>query len=596
MKPQDSLTRESKQITGLWDFCFDSEDCGVEERWFASRLKQSRRMSISNSFNDIFTEQELHDYVGSVWYQKEVMVPHGWNGRRISLYFESVTHQAMVWVNETLVASHVGGYTPFEADLTDLVTSGEIIRLTIRVCNILTMQTIPPGAVAETAAGKRQKYWHDFFNYAGIHRPIWFVMIPQAYIKDVTIVTDFKGSDGYVSYRIETSADVPGQTACPHDIQVVICDRDGCEVACGSGRSGTLTIPNVTLWKPGKAYLYTAKCYIGSPEEPVDEYKVRFGVRTVRVDGYRFLINEEPFYFTGFGKHEDIQVIGKGHNDANMIHDFELLRWIGANSFRTSHYPYSEDVMDYADEQGIVIIDETPAVGLRLSNDSLFPGIKFDNTFGPDTINEETQEVHAQAIRELIARDKNHPCVVMWSVANEPAAHQDGADDYFGPLFELARTLDPTRPLGYANECATQPSICKVSQFSDVLMLNRYYGWYTQPNNLPEAEKKLRDELDEWTAMGKPIIFTEYGTDTITGFHNVVPSMWTEEYQIQFLELYHRIFDSYDSVVGEQVWNFADFATEQGFKRVGGNRKGVFNRDRSPKASAFYLKKRWSEC
>jgi len=124
-------------------------------------------------------------------------------------------------------------------------------------------------------------------------------------------------------------------------------------------------------------------------------------------------------------------------------------------------------------------------------------------------------------------------------------------------------------------------------------MLNRYYGWYTQPNNLPEAEKTLRSELDEWTAMGKPIIFTEYGTDTITGFHNVVPSMWTEEYQIQFLELYHRIFDSYESVVGEHVWNFADFATEQGFKRAGGNRKGVFNRDRSPKSSAFYLKKRW---
>ena len=89
-------------------------------------------------------------------------------------------------------------------------------------------------------------------------------------------------------------------------------------------------------------------------------------MRTVKVDGIEFLINGEPFYFRGFGKHEDVAVLGKGHNDAHLLHDFELLKWIGANSFRTSHYPYAEDVLDYADRQGIVIIDETAAVGLNM--------------------------------------------------------------------------------------------------------------------------------------------------------------------------------------------------------------------------------------
>ena len=86
----------------------------------------------------------------------------------------------------------------------------------------------------------------------------------------------------------------------------------------------------------------------------------KVGIRTVAVDGTRFLINGEPFYFTGFGKHEDIAVIGKGHNDAYMLHDFALLNWIGANSFRTSHYPYAEDVLDYADRQGIVSSTRRP--------------------------------------------------------------------------------------------------------------------------------------------------------------------------------------------------------------------------------------------
>ena len=98
----------------------------------------------------------------------------------------------------------------------------------------------------------------------------------------------------------------------------------------------------------------------------VDTYQLPVGVRTVEVDGTRFLINGEPFYFSGFGKHEDTPVRGKGHDDAFMVHDFELLEWIGANSFRTSHYPYAEEVLEYADRHGIVVIDETAAVGLNI--------------------------------------------------------------------------------------------------------------------------------------------------------------------------------------------------------------------------------------
>ena len=113
-------------------------------------------------------------------------------------------------------------------------------------------------------------------------------------------------------------------------------------------------------------------------------------------------------------------MIGKGHNDAYLLHDFELLKWIGANSFRTSHYPYAEEVLDYADRQGIVLIDETAAVGLNMGLGGGIFGTQGYQTFSADTANDGTREVHAQAIRELIARDKNHPSVVLWSIANEP--------------------------------------------------------------------------------------------------------------------------------------------------------------------------------
>ena len=201
--------------------------------------------------------------------------------------------------------------------------------------------------------------------------------------------------------------------------------------------------------------------------------------------------------------------------------------------------------------------------------------------------------MHAQAIRELVARDKNHPSVVLWSIANEPESDTEGAEDYFRPLFELTRELDPTRPVGFVNVMLAPHGKCRVSQFGDVLMLNRYYGWYVDTGDLTAAELAWEEELRGWAGEGKPIIITEYGADTYPGLHSVPPNPWTEEYQVEYLDMNHRVFDRIDAVVGEQVWNFADFATTSGIMRVGGNKKGVFTRDRQPKAAAHALGRRW---
>ncbi len=94
--------------------------------------------------------------------------------------------------------------------------------------------------------------------------------------------------------------------------------------------------------------------------------------------------------------------------------------------------------------------------------------------------------------------------------------------------------------------------------------------------------------------LHQPIIITEYGVDTLAGLHSMYTDMWSEEYQCAWLDMYHRVFDRVSAVVGEQVWNFADFATSQGILRVGGNKKGIFTRDRKPKSAAFLLQKRWT--
>ena len=588
LRPQDTSTRERKSLNGLWQFALDPNGEGRTERWFAERLSDAREMAVPASFNDIAADAAVRDYFGDVWYQRTAWVPRGWQGQRIVLHFESATHRATVWVSETEVVSHEGGYTPFEVDITEHVSPGEEVRITAVVDNTLNWQSIPPGVIEDTPAGKRQRYWHDFFNYGGIHRNVWLYATSPAHFTDVTIMTDLDGATGVISYTAEAD------DADSLESRAILRDAHGAEVASGSGLSGTLNVADVHRWAPGDGYLYDLELQLVEGDTVVDSYHQSVGVRTVQVDGIRFLINGEPIYFTGFGKHEDVPVIGKGHNDAYLLHDFELLKWIGANSFRTSHYPYSEEVVDYADRQGIVLIDETAAVGLNMGlGGGIFGGQGYQ-TFSPETANDATREVHARAIRELIARDKNHPSVVLWSIANEPESHTEGAENYFRPLFDVAREADPTRPVGFVNVMLAPHGKCRVSQFGDVLMINRYYGWYVNTGDLAAAELAWEEELTAWAGEGKPIIITEYGADTYPGLHSLTAeNPWSEEYQVEYLDMNHRVFDRVDAVVGEHVWNFADFTTTSGIMRVGGNKKGVFTRDRQPKAAAHYLRGRW---
>ncbi|WP_334170942.1 beta-glucuronidase [Sinomonas sp.] len=594
LKPQASATRELVNLDGLYRFKVDTGR-GLADGWQDVILDTQLEMAVPASYNDIFPDPAVRDHVGWVWYQREVRVPRGWDGQRVWLRLESATHGAKVFVGDALVAEHQGGYTPFEAEITDHVAPGATFRLSIAVNNELSQATIPPGSVSEAPSGRRvQHYMHDFYNYAGLHRSVWLYSTPRVRVRDVTVVTDFEGTTGRVDYRI--ALDGVESAAAGTDVRVRVLDATGAEVATAQGAEGTVEIPGVVLWRPGRGYLYSLLIEVTDDAGALlDEYAQPFGVRTVEVRGKQLLINGEPFYFQGFGMHEDHVTIGKGHSGAQMVHDFALLDWVGANSFRTSHYPYSEEVMDFADRHGIVVIDETPAVGLNAAFAGFF-GTGPTSTYGDEFVNGSTAAAHREAIRELVARDKNHPSVVIWSIANEPNSSEEGARPYFEPLAELTRELDPTRPVGFVNVMFDGPGKDSITDLFDVIMLNRYYGWYANTGDLASAEIELEKELLEWDERyAKPIIMTEYGADTIPGLHSFDEQPWSEEYQGALLDMYHRVFDRVEAMVGEHVWNFADFQTSKGIMRVDGNKKGVFTRDRRPKAAAHRLRSRWTQ-
>lgn len=587
-------SRLLSDLSGVWDFKLDNGK-GLDEKWFEKPLEDADTMPVPASYNDLKEGVDFRDHYGWVFYQRMISVPsYVVKSQRVILRCDAVTHMAKVYLNGKCICEHKGGFLPFEVQINDDLCQGDNL-LTIAVNNVIDYTTLPVGGKADMLGGMmgmgampdgkpKNNPNFDFFNYCGITRPVRIYTTPFAYINDITVVPEvnFDNGQAVLSYTV----DVQGNGEC----KVEVIDRDGTTVAESPGTEGSIVIENAHLWQPLQAYLYQIRVTFGE-----DIYTLPYGIRTVRVEGAKFLINEKPFYFKGYGKHEDTFPNGRGINLPMNTKDISILKWQGANSFRTSHYPYSEEMMRLCDEEGIVVIDETTAVGVNLQfgGGANFGGEKV-GTFDPEH-GVQTQEHHKDVIRDLISRDKNYACVVLWSIANEPDSAAEGAYEYFKPLYDLAREEDPQhRPCTLVSVQGTTADTDCSAKLSDIICLNRYYGWYFGGPDLKEPKKALEKELSDWGKLGKPVMMTEYGADTVMGMHDTTPVMYTEEYQVDFYKMNHAVFDKLDFFVGEQVWNFADFATSQSLLRVQGNKKGIFTRDRKPKLVAHYMKERWS--
>ena len=588
--PKLNESRTLIDLSGIWRFKAD-DGTGFENKWYETMLDNPITMAVPASYNDQKQSIDLRDHYGYVFYQREISVPKAMVGERILLRFGAVTHFAKVYLNGELICEHKGGFLPFEVEIQDRIQSGKNL-LTIAVDNKIDNTTLPVGLedgnsmmggmnpkIPGIEPKKQNSPNFDFFNYSGIIRPVKIYSTPKEYIKDITLVSLMHGKDAQVSYDIDVEGDKKAS--------IKVFSEDGKKVAEASGNGGSFIVKDARIWEPMNAYLYSAEVTYGD-----DKYEQTFGIRTVEVKGTQFLINGKPFYFKGFGKHEDSEFRGRGMDEALNVKDISLMKWMSANSFRTSHYPYSEEMMMLCDREGIVVIDETPAVGINANFNPI-------NSVGSeDTYNiMDTYEHHCEVIEDMIKRDKNHPCVVMWSIANEPdtGVNPESAYKYFKPLYDLAHNKDPqNRPvtivgvMGNFTNDITLPAM-------DVICLNRYYGWYVFGGDLDSAKQALSMELSYWQSKQKPLMFAEYGADTISGLTSVMPTMFTEEYQVDYLKANHEIFDKFDYFIGEHVWNFADFNTSQGIVRVDGNKKGVFTRERKPKLAAHYLKERWGE-
>lgn len=586
--PIQNDVRNKLDISGIWDFKTDPDGVGKTSGW-ANGLVDPRPMAVPGSWNEQY--DDLFGYLDLAWYVKKTFVPSVWKGQRVFVRVGSAVYFSTVYLNGTWVGEHEGGHLPFTFEITNQVRWNEENVLAISVENVLSPSRVPSGNMpgSETSMfASTPKTTYDFYPFSGIHRPVVLYSVPQTHIEDVTVVTGIQGADGtvQVAVRLNEAATEFGTIKLEGGdglIQASLTFTDGKAEAA-------LKVPGARLWSDKDPYLYDLTITTES-----DQYNLKVGIRTIAVEGGKILLNGQPVKLNGFGRHEDFIASGKGLNLPLIVKDYQLMRWTGANSYRTSHYPYSEEEMQMADREGFLIIDEIPAVSLQMAD---------------EVNNPERLRMCLQQIEEMITRDKNHPAVVMWCVANEPMPKGFGVGalgesdpkieeiNTPGKMFleaEIARVreLDPTRLVTLVTVMGGPQSWMEKC---DVLCLNRYWGWYTLGGQLDTAREMLGKELDQvWNRFHKPIIMTEFGADTIPGYHGKPNVMWTEDYQADYIRFHLEEAEAREFVAGMQVWNFADFAAVQSIMRVGGlNHKGIFTRARTPKMAAHVLREFWA--
>jgi beta-glucuronidase len=584
--PFETATRELKPLDGIWRLCFDPDRRGVAARYFDQFPELGAlEVAVPGSINEQVTEREQYLNLDWVWYARSFRVPSAWRGRRIFLRFGAATHRADVYVNGRALGGHEGGFTPFELELTGLVNFETANLLVVRLDHLLSASTVPQGGLdpqlggvaAWRASNNPDVHW-DAFPFMGLHRPV--LLYATGTTRIVALQVETKALvEGRASLRVRGRVDGPAQQLCLRVPSLGASEwRAG--VAADGSVELSVELEQVRPWSPEQPQLYALEFSAeGAAGELLDSYRLDFGVRTLAVLAGQLLLNGRPIFLRGFGRHEDAAIVGRGLSLPHLIKDSSLLRWVGANSFRTSHYPYSEELMQKADRDGFLVIDEVAANTLSML------------AVAEPEARAALAAAHRVQIDELIARDFNHACVIAWSLGNECETYLEN-DGYFGQMVRHAKLRDTSRPITFVLN--SEPSAELSAHDFDLICVNLYPSWYTDCGKLdaiaPALERVL---LGYWEKYGKPIVLSEFGADAVAGMHSEYPVMWSEEYQLEMIERVLDAAERYPFVVGTHVWNFADFKVGQHPARAMLNHKGVFTRERAPKLAAHALRRRW---
>ncbi|HET7732188.1 MAG TPA: glycoside hydrolase family 2 TIM barrel-domain containing protein [Paludibacter sp.] len=496
---------------------------------------------------------ELYYYEGTVWYRNRFQYEVKDN-KRVFLHFGAVNYEAIVFVNGKEIGQHVGGFTPFNFEVTGMLKNGEN-SLVVKVDNKRKLDAVPT-------------LNSDWWNYGGITRQVTLIETPATFVRDYYV--QLKKSDkNTINGWVQLDGNQPGKT-----VKVEIPElKISCQLTPDAKGYATFEVKaKPTYWTPENPKLYAVNITAGD-ETVTDE----IGFRTIETKGTQILLNGKPIFCRGICIHEEAAF--RNGRAYSKEEDITLLQWakdMGCNFVRLAHYPHNEQMIRQAERMGLLVWSEIP----------VYWTIQWGN---PETYkNAETQ------LTDMITRDKNRTNIIIWSIANE-TPHGAERLDFLTRLATKARELDPVRLVGAAMEkVEVKPGIMTVndelSKVTDVLSFNQYVGWY---DGLPEKCDRVN-----WTfSEQKPVIVSEFGGEALYGLKGGKTERFTEDYQedlyIRSVNMLKRI----PGLAGTTPWILKDFRSPRRQLRDmqdDFNRKGVIS-DKGQKKRSFYVMKKWYE-
>lgn len=494
-------------------------------------------------------------------YEKELTLTAPSEDHHYYLAFGGVFGLCRVFLNGKVVAEHKGGYTRFCVDLKDAVDGKNVI--TVFTDNTVVTDITPLSG--------------DFAKYGGIYRETELICVGKTHFDHM-----YYGTQGVL---VDTEADgttkvkalvVDGENA---RLRLTVKDAQG-NVAAQTETQDTdavLKVEDPTLWNGKKdPYLYTFCAELLENGEVVDAVSLRIGYRSVKMTADKgFFLNGEHVHINGVAKHQDRAGCGPATTKENLEEDMALIREIGANAVRLSHYQHPQYFYDLCDQEGLLVWAEIPMLSMPDDNPYVMANARYQLT-------------------ELLMQNRHHPSIVFWGVQNEVAIMGETLkmSDRVRELHDLAKELKPDAITGSANEYTVKPK-SPLNQITDIQGYNLYFGWY-----YGEFED-LATFFEDFhkTLPNVPIGITEYGADCTIGLHQAHPKRqdYSEEYQNMFHEHAYPIICSREWVWGSFIWNMFEFSSPyRAFEPLCGlNRKGLVTFDRQVKKDVFYYYKAW---
>jgi beta-glucuronidase len=555
--------RKCTSLNGNWKFLIDPMKYGLQSKFYLDKEYTDKTTYKSYNFEDAETlivpgdwntqRPELLYYEGTVWYRKK-FVYHLEKGKRLFLYFGAINYETTVYLNGDKIGNHVGGYTPFNFEVSEKMQDGEN-SLVIMVNNERHPDGVPESVF-------------DWWNFGGITRPVTLIETPATFIRDYSVqlsnndknlVNGWVQIDG-VNKNALVDVEIPELK-----IRTTIKTDES-----GKASFGIKAKPD--YWSPKNPKLYSAN--IVSTTDKISE---NIGFRSIETRGEDILLNGEKIFLRGVNIHA--QIYGRSaysKEDAAL-----LMGWVkelGCNFVRLAHYPHSEAMVRVAEQMGIMVWEEIP----------VYWQIEWGNP--------ETYENAENQLEEMISRDKNRANIIIWSLANETPYDDEDRLKFITRLANKARELDGNSLISAAlsHWKEIKPGIWSVEDklidVLDLVSFNQYWGWF---RGTPEICDKMDWELN----FQKPVLMTEFGASAPYDHHGDKAEKYTEEHQEWYYQKTIEMIKRIPNLSGTCPWNLHEHRSplllmsgiEDGFSRAG------FISVNGQKKKAFYVMKKWYE-